>query len=88
MGTTYFSFKKTLKDQSGATGQAAQMKYTIYFMLFFILIASFSLPAASGIYWITSSLFTIIQNKLVEKKKPTDKKEDKKKTVERKKKDK
>lgn len=90
IGTTYFSFKKTLKDQSGATGQAAQMKYTIYFMLFFILIASFSLPAAIGIYWITSSLFTILQNKLVEKKKPTDKtkKENKKKLIERKKKEK
>jgi YidC/Oxa1 family membrane protein insertase len=69
MLTTYFSFRKTLKDQSGATGQAAQMKYTIYFMLVFILIASFSLPAAIGIYWITSSLFTIFQNKLVERKK-------------------
>jgi YidC/Oxa1 family membrane protein insertase len=69
MLTTYFSFRKTLKDQSGATGQAAQMKYTIYFMLVFILIASFSLPGAIGIYWITSSLFTIFQNKLVERKK-------------------
>lgn len=66
IGTSYFSFRKTLKDQSGATGQAAQMKYTIYFMLVFILIASFSLPAAIGIYWITSSAFTIFQNKLVE----------------------
>ena len=69
MATTYFSFRKTLQDQSGATGQAAQMKYTIYFMLVFILIASFSLPAAIGIYWITSSIFTIIQNKMVERKK-------------------
>lgn len=71
--TTYFSFRKTLKDQSGATGQAAQMKYTIYFMLIFILIASFSLPAAIGIYWITSSLFTIFQNKLVERSKKKEK---------------
>lgn len=69
MATTYFSFRKTLKDQSGAPAQAAQMKYTLYFMLVFILIASFSLPAAIGIYWITSSLFTIIQNKMVERKK-------------------
>ena len=67
IGTSYFSFRKTLKDQSGATGQAAQMKYTIYFMLVFILIASFSLPAAIGIYWITSSMFTIFQNKIVER---------------------
>jgi len=73
LGTTYFSFKKTLKDQSGATGQAAQMKYTIYFMLVFILIASFSLPTAIGIYWITSSLFTIFQNKMVERSKKKEK---------------
>ncbi len=72
MLTTYFSFRKTLKDQSGVSGQAAQMKYTIYFMLVIILISSFSLPSATGIYWITSSLFTIFQNKLVERKK-TDK---------------
>ena len=67
LATTYFSFRKTLKDQSGVAGQASQMKYTIYFMLVFILIASFSLPAAIGIYWVTSSLFTIFQNKMVEK---------------------
>ena len=73
LATTYFSFKKTLKDQSGATGQAAQMKYTIYFMLVFILIASFSLPAAIGIYWVTSSLFTIFQNKMVERSKKKEK---------------
>lgn len=73
IATSYFSFRKTLKDQSGATGQAAQMKYTIYFMLVFILIASFSLPTAIGIYWITSSLFTIFQNKMVERSKKKEK---------------
>ena len=30
IGTTFFSFKKTMKDQSGPS--ASQMKYTIYFM--------------------------------------------------------
>lgn len=67
IGTTFFSFRKTMKDQSGAAAQ--QMKYTIYFMLAMISIASFTLPAALGIYWITSSLFTILQNIYVEKKK-------------------
>ena len=67
IGTTFFSFRKTMKDQSGATAQ--QMKYTIYFMLAMISIASFTLPASLGIYWITSSLFTILQNIYVEKKK-------------------
>lgn len=66
LGTSYLSFRKTLKDQ---TAMQAQMKGTIYFMLAMILVASFSLPVALGIYWITSSLFTIAQNILVERKK-------------------
>ncbi len=65
--TSYLSFRKTMKDQSGP--QAGQMKYTLYFMMGMIVLASFSLPAAIGIYWITSSAFTIFQNKLVERKK-------------------
>ncbi len=68
LGTTYFSFRKTLKDQpSGAQGN--QMKYTLYFMLAMIAIASFSLPTALGLYWIASSGFTILQNLWVERKK-------------------
>ena len=66
LATSYFSFRKTLKDQ---TAMAKQMKGTIYFMLAIILVAAFSLPVALGIYWITSSLFTILQNMLVERKK-------------------
>ncbi len=66
LATSYFSFRKTLKDQ---TAIAKQMKGTIYFMLAMILVAAFSLPVALGIYWITSSLFTILQNMLVERKK-------------------
>ena len=67
IGTSFISFGKTLPDQSGPT--ANQMKYTIYFMMAMIAVASLSLPAALGIYWITSSLFTIIQNLYVERKK-------------------
>ena len=67
IGTTFISFRKTMKDQSGPT--ANQMKYTIYFMLAMISVASFTLPAALGIYWISSSLFTIVQNMYVERKK-------------------
>lgn len=65
--TTYFSFKHTLKDQSGPAGK--QMKFTIYFMLLFIAMASITLPTAIAIYWITSSLFTIAQNEIVKRKK-------------------
>ena len=64
--TTYISFRKTMQDQSQ---MAQQMKFTLYFMLVFILIASFTVTTALGIYWITSSVFTILQNYLVERKK-------------------
>ncbi len=67
--TTYFSFRKTLKDQSGQMATGMQMKYTIYFMLALIGFSSLNLPSALGIYWITSSLFTILQNIYVERKK-------------------
>lgn len=66
LGTTYLSFRKTLKDQ---TGMQTQMKGTIYFMLAMVVIASFSLPVALGLYWMASSSFTILQNKIVERKK-------------------
>lgn len=66
LGTTYLSFRKTLKDQTAA---AAQMKYTIYIMLGITFIGSLTLPTALGIYWITSSTFTIFQNMWVERKK-------------------
>lgn len=66
LGTSYLSFRKTLKDQ---TAMASQMKGTIYFMLAMIVIASFSLPVALGLYWIASSLFTVVQNLMVERKK-------------------
>ena len=68
LGTTYLSFRKTLKDQS-LSQQAGQMKFTLYFMLVLIAFASFSLPTALGLYWIASSTFTIVQNLLVERKK-------------------
>ena len=66
LGSSYLSFRKTLKDQ---TGMATQMKGTLYFMLAMIVVASFSLPVALGLYWIASSLFTVMQNLLVERKK-------------------
>ena len=68
LGTTYLSFRKTLKDQS-LSQQGGQMKFTLYFMLVLIAFASFSLPTALGIYWIASSTFTIVQNLQVERKK-------------------
>ena len=64
---TLFSFRKTLKDQ--ATNPAIDMKYTLYFMLAIITYSSFTIASAVGIYWITSNIFTIIQNLLVERRK-------------------
>ena len=63
---TLFSFRKTLKDQ---TSQGMNMKGTIYFMLALITYSSFTIASGVGIYWITSNLFTIAQNLIVERKK-------------------
>ena len=64
---TLFSFRKTMKDQTNNT--AMNMKKTLYFMLAIITYSSFTLASAVGIYWITSNVFTILQNYLVERKK-------------------
>lgn len=66
---TLFSFKKTLKDQSAAATQGMDMKYTLYFMLAIITYSSFTIASGVGIYWVTSNIFTILQNLLVERKK-------------------
>jgi len=64
---TLFSFRKTLKDQ--AANPAMNMKYTLYFMLALITYSSFTIASGVGVYWVTSNIFTIIQNLLVERKK-------------------
>ena len=64
---TLFSFRKTLKDQSA--NPAMNMKTTLYLMLAIITYSSFTIASAVGIYWITSNVFTIVQNLLVERKK-------------------
>ena len=63
---TLVSFRKTLKDQST---QGMNMKSTLYFMLALITYSSFTIAIGVGIYWITSNLFTIAQNLIVERKK-------------------
>ncbi len=60
---TLFSFRKTLKDQSA--NPAMNMKTTLYFMLAIITYSSFTIASAVGIYWVTSNVFTIVQNILV-----------------------
>ena len=63
---TLVSFRKSLKDQ---TAQGMNMKGTLYFMLALITYSSFSIASGVGLYWITSNLFTIVQNLIVERKK-------------------
>jgi len=64
---TLFSFRKTMKDQTA--NPAMNMKTTLIFMLVVITYSSFTIASAVGIYWITSNVFTIIQNLMVERKK-------------------
>lgn len=63
---TYISFQKTLKDQSN---QMENMKYSLYFMIAIVTYSSFTISSAVGIYWVTSNIFTIIQNLIVERRK-------------------
>lgn len=65
IGTTYLSFKmnQTSLDNNG------QGKMMMYVMTIFIGFMSFSLPTAIAIYWITSSLFTILQNLITDRSK-------------------
>jgi len=60
IATTYFSFK--LNATATSPDQEQQMKFMTRFMMVFIAIASFSLPAGIAIYWISSNLFTVVQN--------------------------
>ena len=61
IGVTYFSYKL---NPSMATNDAMekQQKMMSRFMTIFIGFISFTLPIAIAFYWITTSLFTIIQN--------------------------
>ncbi len=63
---TLFSFKFTRKDVADDSNPAAgSTKIMMNAMVVIITISSLQLSTAIGIYWITSSLFTIIQNLLV-----------------------
>lgn len=66
IATTYFSFK--LNATATSPDQEKQMKFMSRFMMIFIAIASFSLPAGIAIYWNTTNLFTILQNLWVKRK--------------------
>lgn len=62
--TTYFSFKLS-SSASGNDEQQHQMKTMMNVMLVFITFTSFTMPTSIIIYWVTSSLFTIIQGQMI-----------------------
>ena len=63
---TFFSFKLTKNDVADNSNTAAgSTKIMMNVMVVIITISSFQLSTAIGLYWITSSLFTIVQNLLV-----------------------
>ncbi len=65
MVLTYYSFK--LSNTAYGEEQQKQMKMFMPIMIILITTASFGLPTAIGIYWITSSVVTVAQNLLVKK---------------------
>lgn len=62
---TYFSFK--LNSSSMSSEQAAQMKTMTNVMIIMMAITSFTISSGIAIYWITSNVFTIVQNLLVKR---------------------
>ncbi len=67
--TTYFSFKLNSGLNTSMPEQEKQMKMMMNFMLIFIVFASFTMSTSIIIYWITGSLFTIIQSIILRRKK-------------------
>lgn len=66
--TTYLSFKFSMMNNTNDNTQA-QMQIMTKFMLIFISIASLSLPAAIGLYWIITNGFAVVQSYLLKNKK-------------------
>ena len=63
---TFFSFKFSSRDVMNEE-QAKQMKSMTYFMVIMMSITAYSISSGIAIYWITSNVFTIIQNILVKR---------------------
>lgn len=63
--TTFYSFR--MNTATGTPEQQQQMKMMMNFMLVFIVIASFTMSSSIIVYWITGSVFTIVQNIMVRK---------------------
>ena len=69
-GTTYYSMKMTQVDMESNPS----MKTMPLMMTVMITVTSLFMPAALGIYWVTSNVFTILQNILVKRSKKDERK--------------
>ena len=63
---TYFSFKFSSRDIMNEE-QAKQMKTMTYFMVIMMSVTAYSISSGIAVYWVTSNIFTIIQNILVKR---------------------
>ena len=63
--TTYYSFK--LNSASNPDNQQAKMMSRV--MVIMILVMSIFMTSALNIYWVTTNLFTVVQNLIIKKKK-------------------
>ena len=67
--TTFFSFRATMKDQATTTSEmASQQKMMMNMFTIMIIVMSIFMTTALDIYWMTTNLFTIIQNLIVKRK--------------------
>lgn len=62
--STYFSFKVN-SNSGGNDEQQQQMKTMMNVMLVFIVFTSFTMPTSIILYWVTGSLFTIVQAEMI-----------------------
>ena len=62
----YYSFKLN-SGASMSKEQEEQMKMMTNMMIIFMAITAFTISSGIAIYWITSNVFTIIQNLLVKR---------------------
>ena len=64
---TYFSFK--MNKNTMPSDQAKQMNMMFNIMVIMIFMTSFRMSTAIIVYWVTNSLFTIVQNLLIKRRK-------------------
>lgn len=62
---TFFSFRLNSGVSSGSSEQQNQMRTMMNVMLVMIVFTSFTMPVSIILYWITGSLFTIVQAEVI-----------------------